>query len=373
MQPAERLGHHEGEGHAEGQVGLEEVEAEEDGLPVRLLQEVDERASHSLHEDLPRGQGPHAHGILNGDLGEVHLAHDRMLPVPVHDHGRLDASQHLDGHVGRRGIDEDEPAGPELCGADAIEDHHVESLHAPLVGVGLAHLELDLGIGRQLLLEEEIAGAHEQDVDGADGRNDGIGDVVGREVVGNVEPRPHHAAALVGEGHHHRAPHLRLQGQRLLGHDVVVEGEGEAERLGLIREVHHGQEGLGVVGADVVAPHRQVGDGHVAAALSHADPAHAHVVRLAAQGRRVGPVGEDVDLRAGVLPHEGAGGPHGLPEPIRQVAWLGPADGGQGELAIAAEGREHARLHGRLDDHDLGADAQPAHEPEGLALGADEA
>ena len=87
----------------------------------------------------------------------------------------------------------------------------------------------------------------------------------------------------------------------------------------------------------------------------------------------MGPVGEDVDLRAGVLPHEGAGGPHGLPEPIRQVAWLGPADGGQGKLAIAAEGREHARLHGRLDDHDLGADAQPAHEPEGLALGAEEA
>jgi hypothetical protein len=87
----------------------------------------------------------------------------------------------------------------------------------------------------------------------------------------------------------------------------------------------------------------------------------------------MGAVGEDVNLRLRVLPDEGARRADGLTEPVGQVARLRVSDRRQRLLPVVAEGREHARLDGRLDDHDLGARPEAADHAERLALGAGEA
>src|SRR3989304_1084735 len=84
-------------------------------------------------------------------------------------------------------------------------------------------------------------------------------------------------------------------------------------------------------------------------------------------------VGKDVDLGPRVLPDEGAGGADGLAEPVGHVARARAPDRRQRLLPVVAEGRQDARLDAPLDDHDLGARAQPVDEVEGLALGAGKA
>ena len=175
------------------------------------------------------------------------------------------------------------------------------------------------------------------------------------------------------ERQHDGAAHLRLEGQRLLGDHLAVQRQREGEALGYVREVDERHERLGVEGADVVATHGQAGDGDIAPALADADPAHAHVVGLAPQRGRMGTVGEDMDLRPRILSDEGAGGADRLAQPVRQIGRGRAANGRQCLVPLVAEGRQHARLDGSLDDHHLGARPEPAHEVESQALAANEA
>ena len=72
-------------------------------------------------------------------------------------------------------------------------------------------------------------------------------------------------------------------------------------------------------------------------------------------------------------PDQGARGADGLAEPVGQIPRGRVPDRGPRLLAVVSEGRQDARLDGPLDDHHLGARAQPADEVEGQPLGTDEA
>ena len=187
-QPAQPLGEDQREGHPQREVGAEQVEAEEERLAVALLEGVDQRAAHRLHQGLARRDRPDAHRVLDRHLGEVDLAHDRMRPIPVHDGGVVEPAQHLERHVGGHRVDEHESPVAELGRAHAVDHHHVEAFHPALVGVRLADLELHLGIGVEDLLEEQVAGADQQHREGAGRRDHRVGHVVGVEIVGDVEP-----------------------------------------------------------------------------------------------------------------------------------------------------------------------------------------
>ncbi len=82
VQPAEPLREHEREGDPQREVAAEEIEAEEERLAVALLQGVDQRPAHRLHQRLAGGERPDAHRVLHRHLGEVDLPHDRDASGP---------------------------------------------------------------------------------------------------------------------------------------------------------------------------------------------------------------------------------------------------------------------------------------------------
>ncbi len=366
VQPAQRVGQDQGEGHAQREVRLEEVEADEDRLAVRLLQRVEQGSADRLHERAAGGQRSHAHRVLDGHLRELDMAHDGVRAVPVHDRRRLDAAEHLERHVGRHRVDEDVAARADLGRRGRVEHHHVGVAHAALVLLGRLHLEGDGGIGAQDLLEEEVAGAHQRDRDLLGGRDHGVGDVVGGEVVAHADLGGDRAAALVGERQDDRAAHVGLEGERLLGDRLVVDGQREVEGLRHRRVVHQRDEGLVAKAAVVRLADRQADDPHVVAAPADAHPADAgirHLRRLAHHERAVG---EHVDLGARVGADERARRPQRLRQPLRQVARARGTNGRERAVTVAPEGGGDVRLHTRLDDHDLGTLAEPPHERGGL-------
>ena len=172
------------------------------------------------------------------------------------------------------------------------------------------------------------------------------------------------AAPLLAEGHHDRAPHLRVEGEGALGEGLVVEGQAEGEALPLGGEVPHREEGLRVVGAEVVAAHREARDAHVVGAAAHPGPAHPHVVALRLRGLGVRPVGEDVDLGPRIRADQGPRGAEPLREAVRQVVPLHGPEGGGHPVVLAGERHHHLRLHARLDHHHLGALAQAPEQPQ---------
>ena len=101
MEPAQAVGQDEGKGHAQREIGLEQVEPDEDRLPVLFLERVDQRAAHRLHQGPARRQGPDAQRVLDHHLGQVDVAHHQVVAVPVHDGRPLQPPHHLDGHVAR--------------------------------------------------------------------------------------------------------------------------------------------------------------------------------------------------------------------------------------------------------------------------------
>ena len=70
-----------------------------------------------------------------------------------------------------------------------------------------------------------------------------------------------------------------------------------------------------------------------------------------------------MDLGARIAGDESPGGPHCFDEPRREIAGLRRANGPERPLAVARHRGRHLRLHAGLDHHDLGAFAEPAHEP----------
>ena len=372
VQPPEALRQHEREGHAQREIGLEQVEAEEHGLSIPLFERVHERTAHGLHQGLARGERAHPHGVFDRDLREVELTHDGVRPVPVHDDRVLETPEHLERHVGRDRVHEHEAPVADARGARGVDDDDVGPLHAALILLGLLHLELDLGVGLEGLLEEQIAGAHEGHGDLALRRQHRIGDIVGGEVVGHVQAQPHDPSARIGERHDDGAAHRGLEGQRLLGQRLAVERERQREGLRLRREVGDRHERLRVERAEVVPPYGQAGDADIAAAPSDADPADPHVVTLGLRRRGVGPVGEDVDLGPGIRSDERARRPDSLAEAVGQIVTLQTADPRGHLVVIAGEGHDDARLDAGLDHHDLGALAEPAQQTERFALRLDE-
>ena len=78
VQPAETVGEHDRKRDAQREVGLEEVETEEDRLPPRLFEHVDQGPSHRLHQGLAGRHWAHAERFLDHHLGKVHVPHDRV-------------------------------------------------------------------------------------------------------------------------------------------------------------------------------------------------------------------------------------------------------------------------------------------------------
>ena len=231
MQPAQRVGQDQREGHAQREVGLEQIEADDDRLAVLLLERVDQRAADRLDQRAPGRQRPQPQGVLDGDLGELDVAHDRVLPVPVHDRRLLDAAEDLDRDVGRHRVDEDEPAGADARRRRRVDDDHIGLAHAARVLVGRLHVEGDLGIGLEDLFQEQVAGADQRHRDLARRRQHRPRHVVGGKVVVDVQAGGHRAAAVVREGQHHRAAHARLERHRLLGQRAPVDLQRKVERL----------------------------------------------------------------------------------------------------------------------------------------------
>ena len=101
------------------------------------------------------------------------------------------------GTSGGHAVDEHEAPGPTRGGLTESRMTTSALFHAALVLVGRAHLDARPGIGAEHLLEEQVAGAHEQHGDLARRRQDGPRGVVGVEVVADVDARLHGAAAVV--------------------------------------------------------------------------------------------------------------------------------------------------------------------------------
>src|SRR2546426_6773238 len=156
------------------------------------------------------------------------------------------------------------------------------------------------GVGPEDLFEEEVARAHEQDVDLARRRQHRVGDVVHREVVIDLEARRDDAATAVAEREHDRAPHTRLERHIFLGDLPAVELEGEREGLGLGRVVHQRDERLIVGGAEIAPPDRQARDADVPAPPPPADPVESRVRERLGVRQRERAVGEDEIGRAHV-------------------------------------------------------------------------
>ena len=207
MQPPEALRQHEREGHAQREIGLEQVEAEEHGLSIPLLERVHERTAHGLHQGLARGERAHPHGVFDRDLREVELTHDGVRPVPVHDDRVLETPEHLERHVGRDRVHEHEAPVADARGARGVDDDDVGALHAALILLGLLHLELDLGSVLSAFSRNRLPGLTRVHGDLALRRQHRVGDIVGGEVVGHVQAQPHDPAAGIGERHDDGAPH----------------------------------------------------------------------------------------------------------------------------------------------------------------------
>ena len=362
VQPAQRVGQDQRKRDAQREVRLEQVEADEDGLAVRLLERVEQWTTHRLHERTPGRQRPHAHGVLDGDLRELDVAHDGMRAIPVHDRRALDPAEHLQRHVGRHGVDEDEAAWSHLRRRRGIEHHDVGVAHAALVLLGRLHLERHRGIRAQNLLEEEVARTHQRHGDLLRRRDHRVRDVVRSEVVADVDLRGHRAATLVREGQHDRAADVGLERQRLLGDRLSVDGQREVERLRLGRVVDQRDERLIAERAVVRLADGEAHDADVVAAPSDADPADARVARLRRLTQRERAVGEDVDLGTRIGADQRARRAQRFRQALRQVARARGVDGRQRAVAVASERGGDVRLHARLDHHDLGALAQTTHE-----------
>ena len=246
--------------------------------------------AHRLDERLAGGERAHPHRLLDGDLGEVDLPHDRMRPVPVHDGRGLETAQHLERHVaGGTVLTRTKRPLPMRGGARRVEHHHVEALHAALVGVGLPDLELHLGIGLEHLLEEEVAGAHQEHGDLARRRDHGVGDVVGwrgrprRSGARRTTPPP---GWLKGSTTARRTLGSRVE--RLLGEGLVVQRERERERCTASGEKFTiDMKACESKRPEVVPPDGEVGDGHVVGAAGPRRPS-ARGRRRPAPGRRPG-------------------------------------------------------------------------------------
>src|SRR2546422_2529325 len=232
VEPAQGVREHQRERDPQREIGLEQVEADEERLPVGLLQRVDEGPPHGFDDRPSRRQRTDAHRILDGDLRELDVTHHRVRPVPVHDRRALQSPQHLERHVRRHGVDEDEPARSGPGRAHRIEHDDVGVAHAALILIRRAHLEGHLRIGPKDLLEEQVAGTHEQDRDLRGRRQDRVRDVVDREVVVDAQPRRHGAATVVAERQHDRPPDTGLEHHLFLGDRLAVELEAEAEQIG---------------------------------------------------------------------------------------------------------------------------------------------
>ena len=198
MQPAQAVRQDQRERHAQREVGLEQVEADEDRLAVRSP-----RARRSAGRPTASTSGrPAASGririassmatLANSTCRMIGCARSQSMIV-----GRSMPAEHLDRHVGRHPVDEDEAAGPTLRRARRVDDDDVGLAHAALVLVGRLHLERHLRIRPEHLLEEEVAGAHQRDGDLPRRRQHGVRRVVGVEVVVDVDAGRDGAAAVV--------------------------------------------------------------------------------------------------------------------------------------------------------------------------------
>ena len=368
MEPPQRVRQDQRERDVKRQVRSEQVEPHEQRLAIRLLERVDERPRRRLDDRLAGGERPHPDRVLDDDLGEVNVAHDGAAAVPVEDGRPLHAAEQLDRHVARGAVDEHVPAATDPRRVHAVEHHDVEALHAAAVRVRRPQLEGHLGIGAELLLEKQVAGGDEEDRDLARRREHGVGDVVGDEIVGHVEAGGDDATALVAERDHHGAPDVGPERQRFRGQGLPVELERERERLLGLAEVDERQERLVLEAAEVVLADREARDPDVVAPPSDPVPPDTRVAEAVALRRRMGPVGEHLDLGMGVVGGEGARGPDGLGQAARDVVRLGAGQRGGRPVVVAAQRGADARVDAGLDDDHLGAETEPVDQRPGLLL-----
>ena len=78
MQPAQPVGEDQRKGHPQREVGLEEVEADEERLAVGFLERVDQRATDRFHEGPAGREGPDAERVLDVHLRELDVTHHRV-------------------------------------------------------------------------------------------------------------------------------------------------------------------------------------------------------------------------------------------------------------------------------------------------------
>ena len=195
--------------------------------------------------------------------------------------------KHLERHVGRHRVDEHEAPVADARGARGVDDDDVGALHAALILLGLLHLELDLGIGLERLLEEQIAGAHER------ARRSGAGAAArhrrrcrrrGRRRRSRRRRTTPPPGSVNGTTTARRTAGSSVK--RLLGQRLAVERERQREGLRLRREVRHRHERLRIERAEVVPPDGQAGDADIVRAPPDADPADPHVVALGLRSPR---------------------------------------------------------------------------------------
>ena len=354
VQPPEAVREDHRERNAQRQVRLEEVEPDEHRLALWLLEEVDQGPADRLEECPPRGERPHAECRLDADLGEVDEAHDGMRAVPVEDRRLLELAERLDRDVAREGVDKHEPPRADLRRGGAVEDDDIGAGHPTGVLSRGLRLQDDLWIGPERLLEEQVAGAHEEHAELLRGGEDGDRRIVDREVVGDPGLHSEPPATWVRE----RDDDVPLDpgGQRngLLAEGAVVEGQREREPDGVVAEVGQGDERLIVVRVVGALPDREPRDRDVPGAAADAHPPDPGIGELLRQRRVECTVRQDVYADPRVPSgHERKGRSDRPVQPVREIARLEGPYAGPGAAVIPRERHADGGVRAGFDHHDL--------------------
>ena len=374
LEPPEAVRQDQRERDPQREIGLEEVEADEHGLPLRLLQQEDEGAAHGLEQRLPCRQRPHAERLLDRHLRQVDEPHHGVVPGPVEHDGLLHRAEGLDRDVAGGRVDEDEAAGADLRGRRAVEHDHVEGAHASGVLAGSLRLEDHLRVGAERLLQEQVAGAHEEDAELPRLRHHRVDDVVRVEIVPDVGDGLDDRPGLEGEGDDDVPLHLGIQRDRLLADLLVVDRQREREGDALVGEVGDGQECLVVERPVVGLPDGELRDPDVPGAAPDRDPPDPGVGELPDLCRVERAVGQHVHAHPRVdRGHEGQRRADRLAQVVRLVTRVEVEDGPPRPVAVAGEVEPNRRLRARLDDHQLGALARLGDQAGRLLLGLAEA
>ncbi len=344
--------------HPQRKVGPVQIEPDHDGLDAPLVHRIDQRRQIRFYQRASAPQGPDSHRLLDRHLGQIQVAHDWMVSVPVHDRRVLDLSLDLQRQATRHRVHEQIASGGNARDLDPIDDRHVE-LGLLLQELGAPGLYLHLRVCGQGLFQKRVPRTHEQDVERAWRGQNGQGLIVHREVVVNADGGLEDAAFVIHEGENEGALELRRERDPFCFDGPAGQREREVERHCFRGEIRHRKERLVVERPKEGFPGLEGRDADVPAAGTETVPVDRRATHVGHAGRFERPVGEHLD-GGGPAPHLQVrlGEAERLWEPPGDVERGEAGEAAPERLAIVGERDHHLRVLRRGDEHGLLARSQ---------------